>query len=183
MKNDLPSLRTSRLCLDPPQKEDAAQILEIAGDPSTVVHNPSDLLSGLSEAEQLVGRWIEHWERKGYGYWCVRERGHARVVGYCGVKSMSAQGHSVLNLICRLRPEVWGRGYGTEATGAVLDWVQQRHPDETVLARIRPKNSASRNVALKAGLERDPVFDEHGEDGLDLSFSNRRNAEGQSGEA
>lgn len=89
----------------------------------------------------------------------------------------------MLNLICRLRPEVWGRGYGTEATGAVLDWVQQRYPDETVLARIRPKNCASRNVALKAGLERDPVLDERGEDGLDLSFSNRRNADGQSGEA
>lgn len=172
-ENGHPVLRTARLCLDPPQIVDAAQILEIAGDPRAVEHNPSDLLSGLPEAEELVGRWIRHWELNSYGYWCVRESGQARIVGYCGAKNMTVQGHRVLNLICRLRPEVWGRGYGTEATRTVLDWVRRRHPEETILARIRPKNSASRNVALKAGLVRDPALDEHGEDGLDLSFSNR----------
>ena len=179
VENEFSTLRTARLRLDPPQARDAAQILEIAGDPRTVEHNPSDLLSGLPEAEDLVDRWIRHWQGKGYGYWCVRESGRSQVVGYCGVKNMSVQKHSVLNLICRLRPEVWGRGYGTEVTRAVLDWVQRRHPHETILARIRPKNSASRNLALKAGLVRDPALDEHGEDGLDLSFSNRRGASGR----
>ncbi|GAA1947060.1 hypothetical protein GCM10009689_30300 [Brevibacterium antiquum] len=175
-ENGLPVLRTARLCLDPPQTEDAAQILEIAGDPRTVEHNPSDRLFGLPEAKELVDRWIRHWEVNGYGYWCVRESGRSRVVGYCGVKSMTVQGHRVLNLICRLRPESWGRGYGTEATRTVLDWVRRSQPDETILARIRPKNSASRNVALKAGLVRDPALDEDGEDGIDLSFSNRERA-------
>ncbi|WP_167854085.1 GNAT family N-acetyltransferase [Brevibacterium aurantiacum] len=177
-KTSIPELRTARLCLDLPKTEDSVQILEIAGNPRTVEHNPSDFLTGIPDAEALVNRWIRHWEFYGYGYWCVREKDQSRIVGYCGVKNMTVQGHSVLNLICRLRPEVWGRGYGTEATQTVLDWAQRTHPNRTLLARIRPKNSASRKVALKAGLMRDPILDEDGEDGLDLSFSTRRNSSG-----
>jgi RimJ/RimL family protein N-acetyltransferase len=95
------------------------------------------------------------------------------VVGYCGVKAMSAHGQPVLNLIYRFIPSVWGRGYATEAAIAAAAWVDQNQPDSTLLVRVRPANQASQNVALKAGLRRDPAMDDQGEDGLDLAFTNR----------
>ncbi|WP_147916379.1 GNAT family N-acetyltransferase [Ruania zhangjianzhongii] len=167
-------LHTDRLRLDPPERGDAAAVLAIAGDPRAVEHNPSDLISDLAEAEDLVGRWIQHWERHGFGYWCVRETGRTPVVGYCGVKGMLAREQPVLNLIYRFRPEVWGRGYATEAARAAITWAQTSQPGATILARVRPENVASRTVALKAGLSRDPALDEDGEDGLDLAFTDRR---------
>src|SRR5262249_46909557 len=115
------------------------------------------------------------WQDTGFGYWCAREAGQSPVVGYCGVKAMSAHGQPVLNLIYRFSPGVWSRGYATEAAIAAVAWAGQHQPDSTILARVRPANKASQNVALKAGLRRDPAMDEQGEDGLDLAFTNRAN--------
>ena len=163
--NSRAALRTARLRLDPPEPSDAGAVLAIAGDPRAVEHNPSDLVSDLVEAEELVGCWIQHWEQRGFGYWCVREAGRAPMVGYCGLKSMLAREQPVLNLIYRFQPDVWGRGYATEAARAAIAWTQTIHQETTILARVRPENIASRRVALKVGLSRDPALDEEGQDG------------------
>ena len=157
--------------MDPPAPDDAAAVWAIAGDPRAVEHNPSDLIGTRAEADQLVGRWIQHWERHGFGYWCVRQIGRSRLVGYCGVKRMLAHERPVLNLIYRFHPDVWGQGYATEAARAAVSWARTDQPGATILARVRPDNLASRAVALKAGLSRDPALDEDGEDGLDLAFT------------
>lgn len=175
--NGRATLHTDRLRLEPPVSSDAAAVLAIAGDPRTVEHNPSDLVADLTEADALVERWIRHWEVRGFGYWCVRETERASVVGYCGVKRMLAREQPVLNLIYRFRPDVWGRGYATEAARAAIAWAGSNLPGSTILARVRPNNAPSRRVALKAGLHRDPGLDEDGEDGLDLAFSNGHQAE------
>ena len=167
------ALTTARLVLEVPRIEEAPQILAIAGDPRTTVHNPSDHVADLPEASHLVDRWLQHWAQHGLGYWCVREHDATEVVGYCGLKRMTAAGQPVLNLLYRFRPEVWGRGYATEAASAVVAWGARHRPGETILARVRPDNLASQRVALRAGLRRDPALDEPGEDGGDLAFSNR----------
>lgn len=167
------ALTTARLVLEVPRIEEAPQILAIAGDPRTTVHNPSDHVADLPEAGHLVDRWLQHWAEHGLGYWCVREHDATEVVGYCGLKRMTAAGQPVLNLLYRFRPEVWGRGYATEAASAVVAWGARHRPGETILARVRPDNLTSQRVALRAGLRRDPALDEPGEDGDDLAFSNR----------
>lgn len=168
-----PALTTDRLQLDLPRLDDAAAVLAIAGDRRTVKHNPSDMIHDLEEAKGLLRRWARQWEERGIGYWCVRETGQARVVGYCGVKHMIANGETVLNLICRLAPEVWDQGYATEATRAAVTWASNQQREETILARVRPDNAASRRVALKSGLQRDSAYDGDGEDGQDLAYTNR----------
>ena len=44
-------------------------------------------------------------------------------------------------------------------------------PTETIVARVRPDNRPSQNVALKAGLQRDATMDCQGEDGIDWAFT------------
>ena len=169
-------LTTERLALTRPRASDAAGVLAVLGDPRTVAHNPSDRLAGPDEATALVERWVRHWEEHGFGYWCVREQGADDVVGYAGVKRMEVHGRPVLNLVYRLVPEVWGRGLATEAAAAVLARVAVERPTETVVARVRPRNLASRQVALKIGLRRDEALDCEGEDGLDHVYSSRPEA-------
>jgi RimJ/RimL family protein N-acetyltransferase len=164
------SLRTDRLALTRPEPGDAAGILTIVSDPQAVHHNPSDALHTLPEVEQLVARWIDHWNRYGFGYWCVREINRDQVVGYCGLKVVSFRDDKWLNLIYRFSPAMWGSGIGSEAASAVVGWSDTNQPDHHILARIRPLNAASQRVALKAGLRRVPTMDEEGQDGLDLLF-------------
>lgn len=166
-------MRTERLRLTRPMATDWAEVFAILGDPRSVEHNPSDRLEDRSEAADLVGRWIRHWEEHGFGYWCVREPGSDRIIGYAGVKRMLMAGRPVLNLVYRFVPEVWGRGYGTEVAAAVVSRALEDMPSETIVARVRPDNRSSQSVALKAGLQRDATMDCQGEDGLDWAFTNR----------
>src|SRR5690348_5567000 len=62
------NLHTGRLDLAVPAAVDAEAIFAILGDPATVTHNPSDLLADVAEAHELVGRWIQHWQARGFGY-------------------------------------------------------------------------------------------------------------------
>lgn len=166
-------LTTERLTLSRPRLSDAAQVFAVLGDPRTVEHNPSDRLETHGESAELVTRWIRHWEEHGFGYWCVRERSSERVIGYAGVKRMTLQGRPVVNLVYRFVPEEWGQGYATEAAAAIVAQLRRETPTESIVARVRPDNLASQNVALKVGLKRDAELDCQGEDGPDWVFSNR----------
>jgi ribosomal-protein-alanine N-acetyltransferase len=166
-------IRTERLRLARPVPTDAEMVLAILGDPRTVEHNPSDRVEALDAAAALVARWIRHGEEHGFGYWCVRELGADRVIGYAGVKRMQIHEQPVLNLVYRFVPEAWGQGFATEAVAAVLSRAIDELPTETIVARVRPDNLPSQYVALKAGLQRDDSLDVPGEDGLDWAFTNR----------
>jgi ribosomal-protein-alanine N-acetyltransferase len=86
---------------------------------------------------------------------------------------MLVRGRPVLNLVYRFVPDVWGRGFATEVAAAVVSRVMGDMPTETVVARVRPDNLPSQNVALKAGLQRDVTMDCEGEDGVDWVFTGR----------
>ena len=127
-------------------------------------------LEDRAAAADPVARWVRHWEEHGFGHWCVRESGSDRIIGYAGVKRMLMQGRPVLNLVYRFAPDVWGRGFATEAASAVVSTALVEMPEETIVARVRPDNRSSQHVALKVGLHRDATRDCQGEDGLDLVF-------------
>ena len=58
-------------------------------------HNPSDALANRLEAEDCDGRWQEHWQQHGFGYWTIRRRtGPAtdQPLGFCGGQHRRAAG-------------------------------------------------------------------------------------------
>jgi RimJ/RimL family protein N-acetyltransferase len=169
-------MRTERLRLARPIATDSTGVFAILGDLRTIEHNPSDRLKDRDEAAELVARWVRHWEEHGFGYWCVREPGSDRIIGYAGVKRMPMHGCPILNLVYRFVPEIWGQGLATEAAAAVVSQALDEMPSETIVARVRPDNRSSQNVALKIGLQRDAAMDCQGEDGLDWAFTNRRSS-------
>ena len=165
------SLRTDRLAMTAPVLADVSAVYDITSDPRAVEHNPSDRLNSPASAAALVGRWMAHWEQFGFGYWCVRPSDRSEVVGLCGVKVVTFRDAEWLNLLYRFAPSAWGCGYATEAATAVVAWADDHQPRRPLLARVRPQNFASQQVAVRAGLRRAPSLDEDGEDGPDLFFT------------
>ncbi|MGW3344741.1 GNAT family N-acetyltransferase [Nonomuraea rubra] len=164
-------LLTTRLSLRRPAPDDIDAIFAIHSDPTTCRHNPSDALSKREEAVELFERWNDHWERFGYGYWVVRRHDSYRTLGFCGTKVMNLDNLSVLNLFYRFEASSWGQGVASEAATAVVEWVTERVPDLPVIARVRPANTASQRVAVRAGLVRAQHLDTTGEDGPDWIFA------------
>lgn len=164
-------LQTARLSLRRPTEADIDAILAIHSDPGTCLHNPSDALSRLDEAEALYRRWNDQWHSYGYGYWVVRRHRSALQLGFCGIKPMELHGRKVLNLFYRFATSTWGQGFAGEAATAVTAWASRHAPDIPLIARVRPANVASQRVAARAGLTRAEHLDSIGCDGLDWIYA------------
>ncbi|WP_158840294.1 GNAT family N-acetyltransferase [Saccharothrix deserti] len=164
-------LRTGRLSLRRPVIGDLDAVHEIQGDPVALAHNPADAVHSRDQADVLLKRWMNHWRGYGFGYWAVRRLGAERTLGFCGVKVSQVDERRALNLFYRFSPASWGDGISTEAAHEVVRWATEHLGAFPVVARVRPANTASQRVALKAGLGRAEHLDRDGEDGPDLLFT------------
>lgn len=164
------NLRTPSLTLRVPAPEDIDAILAIHADPRACAHNPSDAITSHAEAEELFRRWLEQWQRHGAGYWTIWATDDGELLGFCGLKFVKLHSRRVLNLFCRLAPQHWGRGIGSEAASAAVQWARSHWPEVPIIARVRPANHASRKLAERCGLQRAADLDTDGEDGIDWLF-------------
>jgi ribosomal-protein-alanine N-acetyltransferase len=92
-------LCTDRLSLARPTLADAAAVYAITSDSRAVEHNPSDRLDSLGQAEALVEGWMAHWERFGFGYWCVRPVDRSEVIGLRPAPSLDGDGEDGLDFL------------------------------------------------------------------------------------
>lgn len=170
-------LTTDRLELRPWGPADAPAVVEIFGFPEVLgnLGDPAHPSSppDLARAERTVAKWWEIGEPEGRGFWAVTERGSDRVVGglllltldpLTGAVGQSGQsGEEDVEVGWWLHPEVWGRGYATEAGRAALAHAWE-HGLTRVYAVTHPGNEGSMNVCRKLGmrhegLERTPWFE------------------------
>lgn len=163
-------LHTQRLTLSRPDRGDIAAIFAAHHDPRTTAHNPGDALADLADAGALFGRWDLHWVEHGFGYFTIRLRDTAAVIGFCGIKRTMFRGRRVLNLFYRLDPAFWGHGYASEAAAAVLADADETLPDLPLIARVRPQNTASRRVLATLGLTEHPELGDVGQDGYETVY-------------
>jgi len=152
-------LTTERLELRPWRASDAPAVVEIFGFPEVLskLGDPAHPSSApdLERAERTVAKWFEIGEPDGRGCWAVTERGSDRVVG--GVLLLTLDPLSGpsreedVEIGWWLHPDVWGRGYATEAGRAALG-----HAWEYGLPRVHavthPGNEDSMKVCRKLGM-------------------------------
>jgi RimJ/RimL family protein N-acetyltransferase len=98
--------------------------------------------------EPIVSGQREH----GYASWAVVERASGRLIGDCGLFPADGVGPDV-ELAYGLAPEVWGRGYATEAAIACVRAGFEELGLDRIVADVDPGNAASVRVLEKAGFE------------------------------
>jgi RimJ/RimL family protein N-acetyltransferase len=100
-----------------------------------------------------VDRWREHWDRHGFGVFALEERGNARLVGRCG-PAFHRLWPEDPELGWMLDPDVWGRGYATEAGAACLRPLFEEHGFDRVVSIVLPENARSIAVQERLGFTR-----------------------------
>jgi [ribosomal protein S5]-alanine N-acetyltransferase len=149
-------LATQRLVLSPVAMADHAELVAHWTEPQV----RRFLFDGMTLSTADVARAIEDsarsFEEAGYGLWLIRERDGGGLAGTAGLRPIEDLG---LEVIYSLVPDIWGKGYATEAARAVLDYALGPMGLPAVLAEIDTGNRASAAVAERLGMTPFAVVD------------------------
>jgi len=72
-------------------------------------------------------------------------------IGYCGFQLCEVLGG--IEILYGFLSDYWGKGYGTEATKAVLKYGKERLALDKIYAAVNLSNHASEKVLLKSGMK------------------------------
>ena len=107
------------------------------------------------------------WSVFGYGPWTVERKADGLYLGQVGFQdfkrdmSPSIEGQPEIGWFFAVHAH--GKGYATEAVGAVLAWADEVLAGQELVAIIDPANAASIRVAEKTGFMRTGKANYHGD--------------------
>lgn len=179
ISNPLPDVTTERLELRRPGSEDLDALATVFAK-SEVWQFPLGRAFTRAETATFLDNQCAHWDACGFGVWLVTERATNRLVGYAGlcVPMFLPEVLPAVEVGWRFDPDVWGRGYATEAARAALDEAFTTLGLAEVCSIPQSDNLASVRVAERIGMHRDrvvtiPANDQRGELAADFFVMTR----------
>jgi RimJ/RimL family protein N-acetyltransferase len=147
-------LETERLVLRRFTENDADLLLELDSDPEVMHFITGGRLTPRREIESdILPAYLEYYERyAGFGFWAAIERSSGQFVGWFHFRPAADDDPDQVELGYRLRRSVWGMGYATEGSRALIEKGFVELGVERVYATTMVVNVASRRVMEKAGL-------------------------------
>tara|TARA_Y100000815_G_scaffold271766_1_gene299079 strand:+ start:716 stop:1306 length:591 start_codon:yes stop_codon:yes gene_type:complete len=150
----LPELETERLVLRAYQSSDLDVLAQIWADPAVtrfIGNQPRPRAQVWAAMERSFGSWI----MLGYGFWVVTDKAKGEILGECGLmealRDMSPPISGVPEAGWVFGANAWGRGYASEALGAVFAWADQSLDCAQTVCIIDPENSSSLRLAARIG--------------------------------
>jgi RimJ/RimL family protein N-acetyltransferase len=167
-------LETDRLVLRRFTTDDLALIAELDGDPEVKRYIDGGAAVDREDLAETLAWWLGYYERyEGYGFWAAIEKSSGEFVGWFHLRPPEGASAAEPELGYRLRQAVWGRGYATEGSRALVDKAFSELGAERVNASTMVVNRASQRVMEKSGLRHVRTFhadwpvsipgDEHGD--------------------
>jgi RimJ/RimL family protein N-acetyltransferase len=154
-------LQTARLTLRPFQPEDFDAFAIIQGDPEVARWLYNEPRRG-KEARDLFDRKRAGSALQAEGDWlscAIVEEATGTVVGDLAFHWVSEE-HRTGEIGFLMAPAAQGKGYATEASGALLNWAFAAG-FHRVIGRLEPRNIASARVLEKLGMRREALFVEN----------------------
>ncbi|MDW6025497.1 GNAT family N-acetyltransferase [Mesorhizobium sp. BAC0120] len=154
MSLEIPIIETERLILRDHRYSDFEAYVMMWADPVV-----TRFIGGRPRTrDETWIRFLRHagmWHHLGFGFWAIEEKASRRLIGEGGFhelkRNMQPSLEGTLETGWSLLPEAHGKGYGTEAVGAMLRWGAANYPGSPITCFIDPENNASIRVARKNG--------------------------------
>ena len=149
-------LETERLRLRLFTRDDVQIMFELNSDPEVIKYADTparDLEEAMQRLEQ--GPLFDY-EKYGYGRFAVELKETGKVIGFCGIKYLPEI--ELPEVGYRYLTEYWGRGIGTEAARACIEFARDDLKIKKLVALIIPENVASIKLAEKLGMSRGPLI-------------------------
>ncbi len=159
------SLETQRLRLRLFTPDDVRAMYDLSSDPEVVKYAEAAPLKDLQEArEKLEAGPLSDYAKYGYGRFAVEWKETGEMIGFCGIKYIPEI--DLPEVGYRYMKAYWGRGIGTEAARACVEFARHDLKIKKLVALIIPENTASIRVAEKLGMCKGPLIHIYGVDAL-----------------
>jgi RimJ/RimL family protein N-acetyltransferase len=146
-------VETERLVLRPFALDDLELLVELDSDPEVKRYIDGGAAVDRQELADMLSWWLGYYERYvGYGFWAALEKRSGVFLGWFHLRPGEGAGPLEPELGYRLRREVWGRGFATEGSRALIDKAVAELGADRVNASTMAVNIGSRRVMEKAGL-------------------------------
>ena len=149
-------LETTRLRLRLFTHDDLQIMFKLGSDPDVIKYADTPARDLEEARERLEQGPLFDYEKYGYGRFAVELKETGKVIGFCGIKYLPEI--DLPEVGYRYLKEYWGRGIGTEAAKACVEFARQDLKITKLVALIIPENIASIKVAEKLGMSRGPLI-------------------------
>lgn len=149
---------TARLILRHWRDEDFPAFARMNADPRVMECFPAPL--SLSESAAFFDRILREFETEGFGLYALERRTDGELLGYTGLHRVTFDGplYGRVEIGWRLRPEMWGNGYATEAARSCLRYAGLSKI-ESIISFTALNNLRSQRVMQRLGMARLQEFD------------------------
>lgn len=138
-------LKTNRLYLRKLRETDESLFCALMSNANVMNLVPQKVLNKKESAQQLK-ELIEHEKTSDTKIWALCKLGEQDMIGFAGLlKNNAAQDE----IAYRILEEEWGRGYGTEITGALIDFCFNELNSNYVTADVWIENIRSIKIIEK----------------------------------
>ena len=110
-----------------------------------------DGVRSQAEVDRFIISQTVHWDCHGFGVWMAFDRARSTCVGRGGLRHISLEGESVVQVGYGFFPWAWGQGYATELAATAADLGFHTLGLARIVAVTLPGNAASRKVLEKTG--------------------------------
>jgi len=158
------TIQTERLLIREWDEADLSAFERIVACPEVSEWFGPEESDGFDPAEPFIARMRRTQAELGWSLWAVELRtpGAGEPVGPIGYSGFGTESLPDPELAWTFHPDVWGRGFATEAGIASRDYGFEVLGMERMVSVIDPRNVASARVAEKVGMSRAGVVECHG---------------------
>lgn len=150
------AITTTRLILRQWQDSDFAPFAAMSADLQVMEFFQSTM--SREKSEEMLTRCRDMITERGWGIWAVELRETGEFIGFVGLHTpgYDLSFNPCVEIAWRLKVEVWGKGYCTEAARAVLDAGFNQLGLKEIVAYTALPNVRSAAVMKKLGMKSDP---------------------------
>jgi RimJ/RimL family protein N-acetyltransferase len=153
---DIPKdFTTKRLIIRRFKEDDLPELEQLIVDPQVNKYFSAGLVYQvlvLHQIDYIISQTITSYyvDEDMNSMFAIEEKGSKELIGFVGFEQRSID--PVLRITYSIRHDRWGKGFATEATSTLLDYVMNELKWKRVEALVHPENIPSIRIAEKVGM-------------------------------
>lgn len=149
-------IETERLILRPIEKTDVQAMFVLDSNPNVNTYLGNNPVKTIEESMGYITMIQNQYEKNGIGRFAVVLKETNEFIGWAGIKFLTEPENNHVNIYeigYRLQEEYWGKGYGSEAAKAWLDYGFKEMKIKKMYASANKENEASKRILEKIGMQ------------------------------